>query len=54
MNVIKRDGTIEEFNKSKIKKAIEGAFKSTNEILPEYLLDMIDSLFSQIDEENII
>lgn len=53
MNVIKRDGTIEEFNKSKIQKAIEGAFKSTNEILPEYLLDMIDSLFSQIDEENI-
>ena len=41
MQVIKRDGSIEEFNVDKIISAVEKAFKSCNKKMPQYLYDII-------------
>lgn len=53
MQVVKRDGSIEEFNVSKIISAVEKAFKSCNKIMPQYLYDMIEALFSTLDGDTI-
>ena len=49
MIVIKRDGTRQEFNVSKIHNAVSNAFKSTGRIMPEYLYHMINSIFYGMD-----
>lgn len=49
MLVIKRSGDKEEFNISKILNAVNKAFISVNEIMPEYLNKMIPALFSGFD-----
>lgn len=53
MIVIKRDGIQEEFNINKIQKAVSSAFTSVNRAMPEYLVKMIDSLFSQLEGDTI-
>lgn len=53
MIVIKRDGTREEFEIDKIQKAVYSAFKAENKIMPDYLVKMIDSLFSQLEGDTI-
>ena len=49
MLVIKRSGDKEEFNINKILNAVNKAFISVNEIMPEYLNKMIPALFSGFD-----
>ena len=44
MQVVKRDGSIEEFNVDKIISAVEKAFKSCNKKMPQYLYDMFGTL----------
>lgn len=53
MQVIKRDGSIEEFNVDKIISAVEKAFKSCNKKMPQYLYDMIGALFGTLEEDTI-
>ena len=53
MQVIKRDGSKEEFNVGKINKAVEKAFKSCNKKIPQYLYDMIGALFGTLDGDTI-
>lgn len=53
MIVIKRNGTKEEFNINKIQKAVESAFKATNKTMPEDLVLIINSLFSQLEGDTI-
>lgn len=53
MIVIKRDGTKEEFNIDKIQKAVYSAFNATGKKMPDYLVKMIDSLFSQLEGDTI-
>lgn len=53
MQVIKRDGSIEEFNVNKIISAIEKAFKSCNKKMPQYLYDMIGALFGTLKGDTI-
>lgn len=53
MQVIKRDGSIEEFNVDKIISAVEKAFKSCNRKMPQYLYDMIDALFGTLEGDTI-
>lgn len=53
MQVIKRDGSKEEFDISKINKAVEKAFNSCNKKMPQYLGDMIHALFSTLEGETI-
>lgn len=53
MQVIKRDGSIEEFNVDKIISAVEKAFKSCNKKMPQYLYDMIDALFGTLEGDTI-
>ena len=53
MQVIKRDGSIEEFNIDKIISAVEKAFKSCNKKMPQYLYDMIDALFGTLEGDTI-
>lgn len=53
MIVIKRDGTREEFEIDKIQKAVYSAFKAENKVMPDYLVKMIDSLFSQLEGDTI-
>lgn len=53
MQVIKRDGNIEEFNVNKIISAVEKAFKSCNKRMPQYLYDMLGALFSTLDGDTI-
>ena len=53
MQVIKRDGSKEEFNISKINKAVEKAFNSCNKKMPQYLKDMIHALFSTLEGDTI-
>ena len=47
MIVIKRNKSKEEFDITKILKAVNKAFLSVNEIMPEYLNKMIPALFSE-------
>ena len=53
MQVIKRDGSIEEFNVNKIISAVKKAFKSCNKKMPQYLYDMIGALFSTLEGDII-
>lgn len=53
MQVVKRDGSIEEFNVDKIISAIEKAFKSCNKKMPQYLYDMIGALFGTLEGDTI-
>ena len=53
MQVIKRDGSIEEFNVDKIISAVEKAFKSCNKEMPQYLYDMIGALFGTLEGDTI-
>ncbi len=53
MIVIKRDGTKEDFDIGKIKRAVYSAFKATGKSMPDYLVKMIDSLFLQLDGDTI-
>lgn len=53
MQVIKRDRSKEEFDISKINKAVEKAFNSCNKKMPQYLEDMIHALFSTLEGETI-
>lgn len=48
MLVTKRDGSKEDFNIKKIIKAVDKAFISCNEIMPEYMPHMLYSTFSVI------
>lgn len=53
MQVIKRDGSIEEFNVDKIISAVEKAFKSCNKKMPQYLYDMIGALFGTLEGDTV-
>lgn len=53
MQVIKRDGSIEEFNVDKIISAVEKAFKSCNRKMPQYLYDVIGALFGTFEGDTI-
>ena len=53
MIVIKRDGTKENFDIDKIQRAVYSAFKATGKPMPDYLVKMIDSLFSQLKGDAI-
>lgn len=53
MQVVKRDGSIEEFNVDKIISAVEKAFKSCNKKMPQYLYDMIGALFGTLEGDTI-
>lgn len=53
MQVVKRDGSIEEFNVYKIMSAVEKAFKSCNKEMPQYLYDMLGALFCTLEGDTI-
>lgn len=53
MQVIKRDKSKEEFDISKINKAVEKAFSSCNKKMPQYLEEMIHTLFSTLEGDTI-
>lgn len=53
MQVIKRDKSKEEFDISKINKAVRKAFESCNKKMPQYLGDMIHALFSTLEGDTI-
>lgn len=53
MIVIKRDGTKENFDIDKIQRAVYLAFKAVGKPVPDYLVKMIDSLFSQLEGDAI-
>lgn len=53
MIVVKRDGTRENFDINKIQRAVSSAFKAVNKVMPEYLIKIIDSLFSQLKGDAI-
>ena len=53
MQVIKRDGSIEEFNVDKIISAVEKAFKSCNKKMPQYLYDMLGALFGTLGGDTV-
>ena len=53
MIVIKRGGTKEDFDIDKIQRAVYSAFKAASKPMPDYLVKMIDSLFSQLDGDAI-
>ena len=53
MQVIKRDKSKEEFNINKINRAVKKAFESCNKEMPQYLRDMIHTLFSTLEGDTI-
>lgn len=53
MQVIKRNGNLEEFNVDKIISAVEKAFKSCDKKMPQYLYDMIGALFDTLEGDTI-
>ena len=53
MQVIKRDGSIEEFSADKIINAVNKAFESCNKKMPQYLSDMLRALFSTLNGDTI-
>lgn len=53
MQVVKRDGSIEEFNVDKIISAVEKAFKSCNKKMPQHLYDMLGALFGTLEGDTI-
>lgn len=53
MIVIKRDRTKENFDIGKIQRAVYSAFKAVGKPMPDYLVKMIDSLFSQLEGDAV-
>lgn len=53
MIVIKRDGIKENFDIDKIQRAVYSAFKAVGKPMPDYLVKMINSLFSQLEGDAI-
>lgn len=53
MQVVKRDGNLEEFNVDKIISAVGKAFKSCNKKMPQYLYDMLGALFGTLEGDTI-
>lgn len=53
MQVVKRDGSIEEFNVDKIINAVGKAFKSCNKEMPQYLYNMLGALFGTLEGDTI-
>lgn len=53
MQVVKRNGSIEEFNVDKIISAVEKAFKSCNKKMPQYLYDMLGALFGTLEGDTV-
>lgn len=53
MQIVKRDGSIEEFNVDKIISAVEKAFKSCNKKMPQYLYDTLGALFGTLKGDTI-
>lgn len=53
MQVIKRDGSKEDFNVGKIISAVEKAFKSCSKEMPKYLYNMLGALFSTMYGDTI-
>ena len=53
MQVVKRNGSIEEFNVDKIISAVGKAFKSCNKKMPQYLYDMLGALFGTLEGDTI-
>lgn len=53
MQVVKRNGNIEEFNVDKIISAVEKAFRSCNKEMPQYLYDMLGALFGTLEGDTI-
>lgn len=53
MIVIKRDGIKENFDIDKIQRAVYSAFKAVGKPMPDYLVKMIDSLFSQLEGDAV-
>ena len=53
MIVIKRGGTKENFDINKIQRAVHSAFNAVGKPMPDYLVKMIDSLFSQLNGDAI-
>lgn len=53
MQVIKRDGSREEFNLEKILIAVEKAFMSCGKTVPQYLYRMLNALFSTLEGDTI-
>ena len=53
VKVVKRDGSIEEFNVDKIISAVEKAFKSCNKEMPQYLYGMLGALFGTLKGDTI-
>lgn len=53
MQVIKRDGSKEEFNVDKIINAVEKAFMSCGRKMPQYLYEMLNALFCTLEGDAI-
>ena len=53
MIVIKRNGERENFDVTKIEDAVKGAFSSVGREVPEYLIPMVNSLFTQLEGDAI-
>lgn len=53
MQVIKRDGSKEEFNVDKIINAVEKAFMSCGKKMPQYLYEMLNALFCTLEGDTI-
>ena len=53
MQVVKRNGSTEEFNVDKIISAVKKAFKSCNKKMPQYLYDMLGALFGTLEGDTI-
>ena len=53
MIVIKRNGERENFDVTKIEDAVKGAFNSVGREVPEYLIPMVNSLFTQLEGDAI-
>lgn len=53
MQVVKRDGSREEFNIDKIAAAVAKAFESCHKEMPQYIKPMIDALFGTLEGDVI-
>lgn len=53
MQVVKRDGSREEFNIDKIATAVAKAFESCHKEMPQYIKPMIDALFGTLEGDVI-
>ena len=49
LKVVKRDGSIEDFNAQKVVSAVQKAFASAGCVFPEYLNTMVPALFEEGD-----